>query len=491
MLHAPYACISLGEVELVSLSHITPVILSGGSGTRLWPVSRKANPKQFTDLLGGGSLFSATAQRLQALGLAQPLVITGEDYRFSVADHLLVAGVEADAVLIEPEPRNTAPAILAAALFALASDSDATLLVAPSDHLIGDVQDFGAAVERGLAAAQSGQFVTFGIQPTRAETGYGYLQLATPSPKGQAVALSKFVEKPDAVTAAAMVADARYLWNAGIFLLRADALVAAFECHHPDMLGLVQSAVSTAQPDLHFIRLGASAWEGLSSISIDYAIMEKADNLMVVPYAGHWSDVGDWQAVWREANPHGDGVAISGAATSVDCSNSYLRSESDGVEVVGIGLKDMLVVATGDAVLVADKSRAQDVKLAVDHLKAKNAKQAETFPRDVRPWGWYETLALSERFQVKRIVVKPGAALSLQSHIHRAEHWIVVTGTARVTIEDKVALVTENESVYIPLGAKHRLENPGRLPMVLIEVQTGAYLDEDDITRYDDAYARS
>ncbi|MFK7791977.1 MAG: mannose-1-phosphate guanylyltransferase/mannose-6-phosphate isomerase [Devosiaceae bacterium] len=470
---------------------VTPVLLCGGSGTRLWPVSRKAFPKQFGRLVGDASLFTAAAQRMQALGLQRPLAVGGDEYRFLIAEQLQAAGIDPQAILIEPSARNTAPAILAAALYAAKTDPAALLLVAPSDHLINDEQAFGAAVTRGVEAAQSGALVTFGIAPTRAETGYGYLQLEKPSEDGEAVPLSRFVEKPDSATAQRLLASDDHLWNAGIFLFRADALIKAFEHYAPDMLVPVQAAVADAQADLGFLRLAGEPWARAESISIDYAIMEKADNLMVVPYAGHWSDLGDWDSIWREGGPQDDGVVTTGAATALSCTNSYLRSESDGIEVVGIGLKDTLVVATSDAVLVADKSRAQDVKLAVDRLREKKAKQAESFPRDNRPWGWYETLALSDRFQVKRIVVKPGAALSLQSHMHRSEHWIVVSGTAKVTVDADIRLISENESVYIPLGAKHRLENPGKLPMVLIEVQTGAYLGEDDITRYEDVYARS
>lgn len=470
---------------------ITPVILSGGNGTRLWPLSRKSYPKQFVPLLGEETLFQASARRLSGEGFAAPMILTNSDFRFIVTEQLAAVGIDPGAIVIEPEGRNTAPAVLAAALAALAKDPDAVLLVAPSDHDIPDAKAFCAAARRGLSAVAAGQIVTFGIAPTRAETGYGYLELsAPPAASGDPVALSRFVEKPDATRAAAMLAAGNYLWNAGIFLFRAADMVAAFEAHAPEVLAPVRAALEGATPDLGFLRLSPGPWANAPDISIDYAVMERAKNLSVVPFGGAWSDLGGWDAVWAAGAPEGDGVVTAGSARAIDCHNSLLRSESDGLELVGIGLENVIAVAMADAVLVADKSRAQDVKKAVDLLKARAAPQAVQFPKDHRPWGWFETLVLGPRFRVKRIVVHPGAALSLQSHHHRAEHWIVVEGTARVTVDERVTLVTENQSIYVPLGALHRMENPGKLPMVLIEVQTGAYLGEDDIVRYEDVYAR-
>jgi mannose-1-phosphate guanylyltransferase / mannose-6-phosphate isomerase len=468
---------------------ITPILLCGGSGTRLWPLSRKAFPKQFTRLVGDRSLFAASATRLSGEGFGPPVVVTGSDFRFVVTEQLLSEGIDPGAVLIEPDGRNTAPAVLAAALHVAASDPDAMMLVAPSDHAIADPGAFCTTVQRGMAAARAGQIVTFGITPTRAETGYGWLELDGPA-TGEAVALKRFVEKPDAARAAEMLAAGRFLWNAGIFLFTAHTIIAAFEAHAPALLSPVRAAVDGAKVDLGFLRLDAQAWARAEAISIDYAVMERAANLSVVPFTGEWTDLGDWDAVATEMGSDTQGNSLSGAATAIDCAGTLLRSESAGVDLVGIGLSNIIAVAMDDAVLVADRSRAQDVKKAVEALKAKGAKQAEAFSTDHRPWGWFETLALSHRFQVKRIVVKPGAALSLQSHMHRSEHWIVVEGTARVTIGDELRLVSENQSVYIPLGTRHRMENPGKLPMVLIEVQTGAYLGEDDIIRYEDVYAR-
>ncbi len=471
------------------MTQITPVLLCGGSGTRLWPLSRKSYPKQFVPLTGEVTLFQAAAQRLSGPDYAAPVVVTNSDFRFIVADALSAIACPAQAILIEPAARNTAPAILAAALHLVAQDAEAMLLVAPSDHVIPDAPAFRAAVLAALPAALTGQIVTFGIMPDRAETGYGWLKMANAAGSGP-VALDSFVEKPQAAAAQAMLADGSYLWNAGIFLMQARVLIDAVRSHAPTLLPPVQAAVDGAVADLGFLRLAAGPWLGVADISIDYAVMERATNIVAMPFGAGWSDLGDWQAVWREAGPDAQGNVAHGAVTALDCTNSLLRSEADGVALVGIGLDNLIAIAMPDAVLVAHKSRAQEVKQAVAALKAKGARQAETFPRDHRPWGWFETLALGDRFQVKRIVVHPGAALSLQSHVHRAEHWIVVSGTARVTVDDTVTLVTENQSVYIPLGAKHRLENPGRVPMVLIEVQTGTYLGEDDITRYKDVYAR-
>ena len=475
------------------MADIHPLLLCGGSGTRLWPLSRKSYPKQFTKLMGEESLFQASARRLSGPGFAAPIVVTAGDFRFVVVEQL--AGVEtaAQATLIEPQARNTAPAILAGALVLEATQPGALMLVAPSDHVIPDPAAFRAAVHAAAPEAEAGRLVTFGIRPDRAETGYGWLELSRDAGDFAPVAqpLEAFVEKPDAATAQAMLEGGRHLWNAGIFLLRTDALIAAFETHAPQMLAGVRAAVEGAERDLGFTRLAPEPWDALEDISIDYAVMEKADALSVVPYAGAWSDLGGWDAVWREQGPDENGVATSGPATAIDCEGTLLRAEHEGQTLVGIGLKDMIAVAMPDAVLVAPRDRAQDVKQAVKALKAKGQPQAEQLPRDFRPWGWFESLVTGPRFQVKRIHVHPGAALSLQSHHHRAEHWIVVQGTAKVTVDDTVQLVTENQSVYIPLGAVHRMENPGKVDMVLIEVQTGSYLGEDDIVRYEDVYART
>lgn len=474
---------------------VYPVILCGGSGTRLWPLSRKSYPKQFVPLIGETSLLQDCAERMRGpenAPYAKPLILTNEAFRFVVPEQLTAIGVDPGPILIEPEGRNTAPAVLAAALFLADKDPDAVMLVAPSDHVVPDNAAFHAAVAEGMRTiADRGDLVTFGITPKSPETGYGYLKLNhAPDTSGAAVPLDRFVEKPDLDSAKTMLQDGSYLWNSGVFLFAVGDIVSAFEQHAPGLIDPVKKSVDEAQADLGFLRLDPDAWSTVDEISIDYAVMEKAGNLSVVPYDAGWSDVGSWSAVQELSHPDADGVATTGEVTAIGCRNALIRSESPSQEVVAMGLEDVIAVAMPDAVLVASMDRAQDVKQAVAALKAKGAKQAEALPVDHRPWGWFESLVIGDRFQVKRIHVHPGAALSLQSHHHRSEHWIVVEGTAKVTIDEDVRLVSENQSVYIPLGAVHRMENPGKVPMVLIEVQTGTYLGEDDIVRYEDIYAR-
>jgi len=468
---------------------ITPVLLCGGSGTRLWPLSRQSFPKQFGAILGEESLFQASARRFTGAGFASPVVITGNDFRFIVTEQLAGSGLYSGGILIEPSGRNTAPAAIAAALYVAAQDPEGIMLLVPSDHAVADPTAFRAAVARGKPAAEAGQLVTFGIKPDRAETGYGWLEAGEETYPG-VHRLIRFVEKPDTPTAEAMLADGQHLWNAGVVLAQARVMIAAFAEHAPQILSAVKQALTAAERDLGFFRIDPVAWARVPEESIDYAVMEKAANISLVRFDGHWTDLGSWPAIWQESGRDAAGNALSARATAIDCEDSLLRSESDGIEVVGIGLTNIVAIAMHDAVLVADMSQAQSVKTAVATLKARGAKQAVQFPKDHRPWGWFETLILADRFQVKRIHVHPGAALSLQSHMHRSEHWIVVAGTARVTVGAKVQLINENQSIYVPLGLKHRMENPGRVPMVLIEVQTGAYLGEDDIVRYEDVYAR-
>ena len=468
---------------------ITPVILCGGSGTRLWPLSRSSYPKQFSRLLGDKTLFQGSAQRLTGKLFDKPVVVTNSDFRFIVAEQLQQVGIDPGAIILEPIGRNTAPAVLATAIYLLKKDPQVTMLIAPSDHIIPDTAAFQAAVKVGMDAVEKGQIVTFGILPTHAETGYGYIELATKQTRG-ASPVVRFIEKPDAVSAAKMLEAGSFLWNAGIFLFRAKDIIEAFKLHAPSLIKFVGEAVENIENDLGFCRLDSDAWAEVDNISIDHAVMEKAHNLSVVPFVAGWSDLGGWDAIWRESFKDTDGVHVSKNATAIDCTNTLLRSESESLEVVGIGIHNILVIAMNDAVLIADMSRAQDVKKAVELLKAKNATQATSLPKDYRPWGWFESLAVGDRFQVKRLHVNSGASLSLQSHQHRAEHWIVVSGTAEVTIDDNVQLVYENQSVFIPLGAIHRISNSGKLPVVLIEIQTGAYLGEDDIIRYQDVYSR-
>jgi mannose-1-phosphate guanylyltransferase/mannose-1-phosphate guanylyltransferase/mannose-6-phosphate isomerase len=471
------------------MTDITPVLLCGGSGTRLWPLSRKSFPKQFADILGEESLFQASARRFQGDGFSAPLLVTGEDFRFIVSEQLDEIGISPVDILIEPEGRNTAPAAAVAAVILMRQDPDALMLLVPSDHAVADPGAFRAAVDQAKVAAATGQIVTFGIVPSRAETGYGWLEAGAETHPG-VHALTRFIEKPDAATAETLFANGENLWNAGVFLARADTLVDGFRTHAPAILTEVEAALDAAERDLNFLRIDPAAWSAVPEDSIDYALMEKAGNVSVVRFDGHWSDLGSWESVWQESERDVTGTAASENTTAFDCENTLLRSETDEIELVGIGLKNVVAVAMRDAVMVADMSESQNVKKAVRTLRDKGAKQAQHFPVDHRPWGWFETLVLADRFQVKRIYVHPGAALSLQSHVHRSEHWIVVAGTAKVTVDDEVKLLTENQSVYIPLGAVHRMENPGKVPMVLIEVQTGTYLGEDDIVRYEDVYAR-
>ncbi len=472
---------------------IHPVLLCGGSGTRLWPLSRKSHPKQFVKLLGEESLFQASAHRLSGPGFAGPSVVTGSDFRFMVVEQLAAIEIEPQNILIEPFARDTAAAVCAAAVALDAKNGDCLMLVSPSDHVITDAKRFRATVEAAIPTANEGQIVTFGILPDRAETGYGWLGLTSKvSDNFAAVAqpLSSFVEKPQADAAEALLKGGLHLWNTGIFLFSTSNILTSFEQHAPQTLAEVRNAFSGADTDLGFTRLAADPWSRLENISIDYAVMENAPNLSVMPYAGYWSDLGDWQAIWREGEEDSFGVVANGSSTALDCKNTLLLATSETQELVAMGLNDIIIVAMPDAVLVAHKDRAQDIKTAVAKLKEKGAAQAETLPRDYRPWGWYESIALGSRFQVKRIVVNPGGILSLQSHNYRSEHWIVVGGTAKVTIDNDITIVNENQSVYIPLGAIHRLENPSELPLTLIEVQTGSYFGEDDITRYEDVYAR-
>jgi mannose-1-phosphate guanylyltransferase / mannose-6-phosphate isomerase len=472
----------------MALSDISPVILCGGSGKRLWPLSRKSHPKQFGRLLGDKSLLQSTVERFGEIGCGSPVMLTGADYRFIVGEQMSELGVEPRSIVIEPEGRNTAPAIAAAAVMLAADNPDGLMLVAPSDHVLRDLEAFTKAVEEARAAALDGSLVTFGITPDRPETGYGYIELEAPPGGMEALPFVRFVEKPDEETAQEMMASGRYLWNSGMFLFPVKRLIEAFEKHQPAMLAAVRQAVSEGKEDLDFFRLG-KVYSAAEDISIDYAIMEREQG-MVVPADLGWNDLGSWQTIWQEAGPDEKGVATVGLADAIECENTFLRVQGRDMRLIGLGLKNIVAVATRDAVLVADMERSQDVKLAVELLKAKGATQAESFARHHRPWGWYETLDLGDRFQVKEIMVKPGGVLSLQSHHHRSEHWIVVAGTAKVTVNEEVKLVTENQSVYIPLGAVHRMENPGKVPMHLIEVQTGTYLGEDDIIRYEDVYAR-
>ena len=467
-----------------------PVILSGGSGTRLWPRSRSNTPKQFLSLVGDETLFQATALRVKAMHDVAPVVtVCAEDHRFMVGEQLQAIGMTSGGILLEPAARNTAPAIALAALHVLEQDDKGVLLVLPADHLIRDEAAFREAVVAGMAQAESGALVTFGIKPDAPVTGYGYIRIGR-ALDARVHAIGAFVEKPDAKRARAYLESGEYLWNSGMFLFRADAYLQALEQYAPAILAATRAAYEAASRDLDFIRIDADAFATSPSDSIDYAVMEHATHAAVVPVDCGWSDVGAWSSLWEVAERDAEGNVQLGDAIAIDTSDSYLQAADDRL-VAALGVRDLIVVDTADAVLVAHRDRVQDVKLLVDRLKAEGRTEHLHHRKVYRPWGSYDSLAVGPGFQVKRIVVKPGAALSLQRHQRRAEHWIVVSGTAEVTCDDRVFEVGENQSTYIPLGSKHRLRNTTDEPVELIEVQSGDYLGEDDIERFDDVYGRA
>jgi mannose-1-phosphate guanylyltransferase/mannose-6-phosphate isomerase len=468
---------------------ITPVILSGGSGTRLWPLSRKALPKQLLPLASERSMIQETVNRAQGDGFAAPLIICNQEHRFLIAEQVRAAGGGAK-IILEPVGRNTAPAAAIAALKVVHDDPLGLVLLMPSDHVVLDLQAFRAAVTVARNAAADGTLVTFGIKPTGPQTGYGYIKsgaaiVAAPG----AFAINRFVEKPDRATAEGYVASGDYFWNSGMFLFQARAFLDELERLQPRMLDCCIDALEHAHVDMDFIHLGEPAFIACPSESIDYAVMEHAAKAAVVPVEMGWNDVGSWQSLWDIAARDESGNAVQGNVLTEKSRNSYLRSE--GPLVAAVGVENLVVVATKDAVLISHRDYAQDVKKIVDQLESRGSDQHILHPVVHRPWGTYESMDSGINFQVKHIMVKPGAKLSLQMHHHRAEHWIVVEGMAQVTCDERQFLLQANESTFIPLGAKHRLENPGKTPLRLIEVQSGAYLGEDDIVRFEDAYGRA
>ncbi|MFZ0871806.1 MAG: mannose-1-phosphate guanylyltransferase/mannose-6-phosphate isomerase, partial [Rhodanobacter sp.] len=459
---------------------LIPLILSGGSGTRLWPVSRKNLPKQFLVLAGNGTLFQQTLARTRQLPeVTAPIVVASEDHRFLAADQLLEIGIRDATIVLEPLARNTAPAIALGALQAQQRDADALLLVLPADHLIGDTAAFVAAVTQAMPLAEQGWLVTFGIRPDRPETGFGYIRRAE-AIGGDGYRVEQFVEKPDLTTAESYLADDGYDWNSGMFLFKASRYLEELAEHAPAMLAAVREAHANASADLDFVRIDHDTFARVPDNSIDYAVMEKTRHAAVIPVSCTWSDIGSWSALWLTGDKDAEGNLREGDTLSIDSRNSLLRSH-DRHLLATVGIDDLIVVTTPDATLVAHRDAAQDVKKIVEQLKASGRTEHSLHRVVHRPWGSYDSLEAGDRFQVKRIVVKPGASLSLQKHHHRAEHWIVVSGTAEVTCDEKVFLLGENQSTFIPLGSRHRLRNPGKVLLELIEVQSGSYLGEDDI----------
>jgi mannose-1-phosphate guanylyltransferase / mannose-6-phosphate isomerase len=470
---------------------IHPVILSGGSGTRLWPMSRTLYPKQLLGLLGRDSLLQQTVRRVaDRQGFAAPLLVANEEHRFIIAEQLREIAAVPRALLLEPVGRNTAPAACIAALALTETEPDPLMLVMPSDHTIGDSAAFAGAIERAAAAARAGALVSFGIAPQRAETGYGYIRRGGELDGAEGVfAVAEFVEKPGPEQAQAYVASGEHSWNSGIFLFPARVYLDELERLRPDMVAACRNALATAQRDSDFVRLGREAFAACDSDSIDYAVMERTRRAAVVPVSMGWSDVGSWDALWEMGAKDQHGTSIEGDVIAEDTRNCYLRSEA-GL-VAAIGIEDLVVVATADAVMVAPRNRTQDVKKLVARLVKDRRDEADALPTVHRPWGTFTSLHNGHRAQVKHIMVKPGGKLSLQMHHHRAEHWVVVQGTAKIRRGDQEMMLSEDQSTYIPIGTAHRLENPGKIPLHLIEVQSGSYLGEDDIIRLEDSYGRS
>ncbi|MBV6844730.1 mannose-1-phosphate guanylyltransferase/mannose-6-phosphate isomerase [Xanthomonas campestris pv. paulliniae] len=467
------------------MSDVLPIILSGGSGTRLWPLSRESYPKQFLPLVGDKSMLQSTWLRAAPVAGHAPIVVANEEHRFMAAEQLQQLGVKPSAILLEPKGRNTAPAIAVAALEATRDGADPLLLVLPSDHVIQNEAAFQAAVTLAATAAEQGKLVTFGIKPTAPETGYGYIKAG---PGTGASAVERFVEKPDLATAQSYLASGEYYWNSGMFLFRASRYLEELRKFHPAIADACQKAWENGKRDADFTRLDKDAFAASPSDSIDYAVMEKTADAVVVPLDAGWNDVGSWSSLLDVSKQDAQGNAHHGDVIQLDCQNTYAYGSR---LIAMVGLEDVVVVETPDAVLVGHRDRIQEVKDVVSQIKTAGRSEATWHRKVYRPWGAYDSIDMGQRHQVKRITVKPGAVLSLQMHHHRAEHWIVVSGTAEVTRGEEVLLLTENQSTYIPLGVTHRLRNPGKLPLELIEVQSGSYLGEDDIVRFEDTYGRA
>jgi mannose-1-phosphate guanylyltransferase/mannose-6-phosphate isomerase len=471
---------------------IVPVVMCGGTGTRLWPVSRASLPKQYHSFVGEKTLLQDTVERVAAPGFGPAVLVSSEEHRFIVAEQVASLGCPRGPVVLEPASRNTAPVALVASLLVAAQDPQALVLLLPSDHLIKDADAFRAMVRAAEPAARAGFLCLFGLKPGRAETGYGYIEAgeeAVPTPESPVRRVRRFVEKPDAASAEHMVEAGGFAWNSGIFLFQPAAMIGEAEAHQPEMLALAREAVAGAARDVDFLRLGKAAFERIEGISLDYAIMERTDRAAVLPATLEWSDLGAWDAIHSAHESDEEGNVLLGRTLSMATQNTFVRSERQLVATIGV--KDLIVVATDDALLVADRAHAQEVKHVLERLREEGFTEAQTHATIYRPWGAYRSVTSGERFQVKLITVKPGGRLSLQLHHHRAEHWVVVHGTAQITCGEKVFTLYENQSTYIPQGEVHRLENPGRIPLEIIEVQSGSYLGEDDIIRVEDIYGRA
>ncbi|OUU26608.1 MAG: mannose-1-phosphate guanylyltransferase/mannose-6-phosphate isomerase [Candidatus Endolissoclinum sp. TMED37] len=478
---------------MVNQTNITPVILAGGSGSRLWPLSRKSYPKQFLKLLGKKTLFQKAVSRVTFSNLIEfssPIILTNNDYRFIIAQQLQSAGIDPGPIIIEPESKNTAPAILSACLLAYKKDKNAILLVTPSDHVIHELEKFHELISSATNYVKKNKMVTFGINPNRAETAYGYLELPN-KVSGKISKLSNFIEKPNISDAKKMLKSKKFLWNSGIFMFKAEDMILEFKKNQKKMLKSVEESLAKANIDLGFIRLDHTPWKEVNNISIDYAIFEKATNLMVIPFSGYWSDLGDWNAILDYYNKNNKKNKIPKNVHSINCDNTLLLSDNSEQQIIGLGLNDIIAVAMDDAVLVTHKDSAQDVKNIVNLLNSKKIYQAESHLKDYRPWGWFKTISTTKQFKVKHIYVHPGASLSLQSHQYRSENWVVVRGKAEVIVGEQKKILSKGDSIYIPSGVMHRLKNSTKTPLMIIEVQTGTYFGEDDIKRYEDIYNRN
>ena len=469
-------------------SLVQPIVLSGGSGTRLWPLSRMSFPKQFLDLVNDGSLFQGTISRINNHQFLSPIIMCNAEHRFIVEDQLKRIQKEAKEVILEPVGRNTGPAVLTAALVAAEKDPNKIILILPSDHLIEDKNKFTQTVISSIPSAQNDKIVLFGITPKEPHTGYGYIEVTKEKIKS-AFNVKDFHEKPSKELAEEYVSKGTYFWNSGIFLFKAKTIIEAFESLEPEMVSACKAALKNAEKDLGFIRLREADYKKCENISLDYSVIEKITNVCCVPLEGEWNDLGAWSSVSEVTKTNELGNAKQGDVVFEESTNCYGYSQ-DGAKLALVGLENVIAVATKDAILITSKDKSENVKAIVEGIKKQNCNSAINHKRIYRPWGWYESLDQDERYQVKCLMVKPGAKLSLQSHHHRAEHWVVVSGSVNVTVDGAVSLLSENQSTYIPIGSTHRLENPGKIPALLIEVQSGSYLGEDDIIRYEDVYGR-